>query len=216
MTLTTNKAAVDWTRAELRPRPHNPRRRETFVPVTCPTCGNERWLRPFDARRVERGERAVCRTCQQRAAGSKGYAATTARWGKKCSVKWLREYLLDHPRPTMAAVINILDDLGIPYEREFWLELPGGKVYLIDAVVRGQLAIEADGSYVHSLDKQQAIDAAKRRAIRSEGFDLLVITDQDVAAGRAESMLRAYVGIHTPASIQTHTAPHAARVEIPF
>lgn len=209
-------AMVDWARAELRPRPNNPKRRETFIPVTCPACGNERWLRPFDARRVEQGKRRICRKCQQHEAGVKGYAATTGRWGKKCAVKWLREYLLDHPRPTMAAVVNILDDIGVGYELEFWLELPDGKVYLIDAVVNGYLAVEADGSYVHSLEKQQVLDAAKHDAIRREGFDLLVITEDDVVAGRADAMLREYTnrqarGVRMP---QTTSTPDP--LAIPF
>lgn len=184
---------VDWSRPMSLPRPSNPNRRETFYPVYCPSCNTTRMLRAFDARRVESGTRRVCARCQSIAAGSKGYAATCETHGKKWAVERLRHYLLDHPRPTMQAVINILDTMGTDYEREYWLETDDGNVFLIDAVLPGKKAIEADGTYVHSLDKQRAADERKRSYLQSQGYELLVITDQDVARGEAMNMIQNYI-----------------------
>lgn len=205
---------VDWSRPMSLPRPSNPNRRETFYPVYCPSCNSTRMLRAFDARRVESGTRRVCARCQSIAAGSKGYAATCETHGKKWAVERLRDYLLDHPRPTMQAVIDILDNLGVDYECEYWLETETGNVYLIDAVLPGKKAIEADGTYVHSLDKQRAVDERKRAYLRRRGYELLVITDQDVAAGRAESMIEAYAEVR--AGLCEDASVSYVQVAIPF
>lgn len=206
---------VDWSQPTPRSRPHDPTRRETFYPVRCPSCNNVRMLRAFDARRVEAGTRRVCASCQSRSAGSKGYAATCATHGKKWAVERLRDYLLDHPRPTMQAIINILDNLGVDYECEYWLETETGNVYLIDAVLPGKKAIEADGTYVHSLDKQRAVDERKRAYLRRRGYELLVITDQDVAAGRAEAMIEDYAGVRAGLCEEDAFVSYA-QVAIPF
>lgn len=189
-----DRPLVDWSQTTMMPRPHNPKRRERFYAVRCSKCDGERWLRAFDARRVEQGTRTVCARCQSQAAGSKGYAATRALYGDKWAVECLQAYLLDHPRPTMQAVADILDELGIPHEREYWLE-DGGNVFLIDAMLPGNKAIEADGTYVHSLEKQRLADECKRAVLAARGYELLVVTDQDVAAGRAEAMIRDYAGM---------------------
>ena len=191
-------ALPDYTRAELRPRPHNAARRETFIPVICPLCHGETWLRRHDARKWESGRVQQCGTCQRKAAGRRGYQVTTKRYGEKISVKWLRQYLLENPSSLEVAMMLILADIGITnYSREYWLQTKASgkrrRVYLIDFVLPGYLAIEVNGEYVHSSKEAKRRDMYKQRYIRKSGFKLLVIEEKDIRSGNAIDLVAAFV-----------------------
>lgn len=190
---------IDWKRGELRPAPraNRPDQRETYYPAIC-ICGNERWLKAADARKAE-----LCGICQRRAAGKLGYAAMAAKYGEKWATRHVQAYRRENPSSLETAVAIILDDLGVRYEREFWLATKAhGKkqrVYLLDFMIAGRLAVEVNGAFVHSSDDAQRRDRRKKQLLKRRGYPLLTLTESDIRKGEAESLLVAFLnaqGVH--------------------
>lgn len=178
-------------------RPNSRNRRETFYPVTCPDCLNVRYLRAFDARRVEREQRFVCGVCQRSAAGKRGYVVTTLRYGEKIAVKHCRAWQLANPSRPAQEVARILDLLGVPYQRESWLATKASgkrqRVYLLDFELAGGRVIEVDGEWAHGQPSRIKRDRALRSLLTRRGMPLLRISDRDIHEGRALEMVRAWL-----------------------
>lgn len=148
------------------------------VPVTC-ACGSVRWLTVQDAKRVTK-----CKRCHNQSIARKGYDKVVELYGNKAGVKHVRQHLLDNPSSLEKILTQTLTDLGVSYEREFWLqEYDNSRVFLIDFAVRinGKLRfIEVNGNYVHSYHTER--DALKVDTIARLGYPLLVLGDEDVQA----------------------------------
>lgn len=169
--IATPQNKLDVSRAELRPRPHNPSRRETFYPVTCNRCGSERWLRKNDALKAPE----ICGRCQRSDAGKIGYRVTAQRYGADFAIKFMQQYRLTHPSKPEREVSALLDLLGVDYEREVRLDLEGGDRYLLDFVIRlaGSpcSAIQVNG-WQHTREKVAIRD---RKLAEEIPYPLLVI-----------------------------------------
>lgn len=168
---------------------------ENKYPVTCPECGHVRYLRASDARKAVRKE-SKCTRCTARAKGRLGYAATVARHGKTAAIQHVQAHLIAHPSDLEQRVMRVLDQMGMQYEREVWLQTPAGKIYLIDFVIDGVFAIEVNGDWVHQYHIER--DQRKMNAIRAEGYRLLVMTTGDVQ--NAETILPRYLNITSEAA----------------
>lgn len=74
------------------------------------------------------------------------------------------------------AIAMLLDELGLPY-----IEQKRMGVFLCDFVLKKhRLAIECDGIYWHSTDKQKAKDARKDRWLRNHGYNVLRLSEPDI------------------------------------
>ncbi len=84
-----------------------------------------------------------------------------------------------------------IHDAGLPLPTlQLPLDVPGwGAVRLDLAYPRLRIAIEYDGLAFHSSPEQRARDAARRQALRDNGWLVIVLTQSDLAAGRLEGVL---------------------------
>lgn len=197
---------IDWTRAELRPAPRKSRfQHETFVPCVCPQCGHERWLRPFDARRMEQrlaaGSGGVCKACQRHNRAKRGYAAAVAKYPR---FRWqqidrTRAYRLAHPTRLENMVAAALDQIAPHYTREVALatRAKGRRqtIYICDFYVwRGSqpCIVEVHGRYAHASAEAQRRDRNKRALCKRRRIPLLELREEDIRAGRAADLLRAF------------------------
>ena len=150
------------------------------VKVVCPECGSERWISAARAKK-----NTHCKKCHNKAIARKGYEATLNKHGLKFAVRFLRDYLLEHPSSLEVQVAAMLDGLGVSYEREYHFE-PGtvrtaGKSYLVDFAIycRGTLRfIEVNGFYVHQFHTER--DSLKIQSIDEAGIPVLVLNEADV------------------------------------
>lgn len=147
------------------------------VKVTC-ACGTVRWLSPSAAKRVK-----VCKRCHNRSIARKGYDKVQELYGSKSAIKHLREHLIATPSALERRVMQTLDDLGVAYEREHWLqESEDSRVFLIDFAIHTGGAttrfIEINGAWVHQYHTER--DRIKVETIKAGGYPLLVLEDTDV------------------------------------
>jgi hypothetical protein len=190
---------VDWSHGEIFTRTVKGKpRSETRYPVTCADCGDVRLLKRADIAKLMKkaeasGEPPICGVCQRRNAGAKGWQVTMSRYGAKCAVRHQQQHQIAHPSSLERAIMLLLEDMHQPYVREYWFEDADGHVYLLDFVCVEMKVIEVNGAYVHSLHPDR--DARKLEALRAAGFDVLVIEEADIRAGRAESMIVSFLSV---------------------
>lgn len=144
------------------------------IPVTCPSCGQVRYLEPHHANPL-----TPCKKCHTSRIGKLGYKATVAKHGDQFAIGFVRQYRLDHPSVLERAVMTALDQLGLRYEREYIYQVSPRKVYLIDFVVSAGIDyfIEVNGVvHRYHLDR----DTAKAAAIRAAGYPLIILTQDDI------------------------------------
>jgi very-short-patch-repair endonuclease len=166
--------------------------------ATC-ACGEKRWLKKCDARKVEQGG-ASCRICQRRAAGAKGYATTKAKYGAAFGAKIVQDYRLSHPSSLELQIMAHLESLNVSYQREVIV----CDRWLVDFIIDGQLVIEVDGQYVHS-KRDPNLEAQRRDQIRECGYSLLHLREADVPQSRSLIALFVMENRHV-----TATEPHHA------
>ena len=145
------------------------------VALACPTCGQSRIVRRRDVGRAKQ-----CRRCHLSQIAPLGYAATKERHSEHFVTYLLRQHRLSHPSCLEQIVQAWLDEQGIYYEREYWLEQPD-KVYLVDFILPRGVAVEVNGDYVHRFHAQR--DQRKIEALRFHGFTVVVLTEDDVKSG---------------------------------
>lgn len=156
------------------------------IPVQCPGCLRTRYLRPYDARKVN-----LCRQCQSRAVAGRGGAVTVARHGVRAMVKHQYRYRLANPSNLEIITAVALDLAGYEYEREFWFEIGRGKhpkIYLVDFVIYGAARprfIECNGNYYHA--KHAARDEAKMAAMKRRGWRCYALGDTDILTAQADT-----------------------------
>ena len=184
--MSTSDADI-WERGKTRIRSvKGLRRSEIVYPVECPNCGKERWLKKWDALKAL-ANNCLCYHCSQTEKGRLGWLATTTRWGLKIALQHLRNYRLAHPSNLETEVIAILNELGLPYEREVFCEC-AGRIYLIDFVIDKYLAVEVNGDYFHS--QRQEADARKVRDLKHCGYRVLVLSQAQIQAGQTQAILQ--------------------------
>lgn len=144
----------------------------------------------------------VCKTCACRAAGKKGFAATTKKYGEKISVKHVQAYNLAHPSKLEAEVAGILDTLGVTYQREVWLETKASgrrkHVYLIDFMVYldgREFAIEVQGGFHGRIPEKTRRDRRKKALITRRGYPYLAVHETTIKEGRAEVEILKFLGL---------------------
>ncbi len=93
--------------------------------------------------------------------------------------------------PAESWVRLAVHDAGLPPPTlQLRLDVPGwGAVRLDLAYPRLRIAIEYDGHAFHSSPEQRARDAARRQALRDDGWLVIVLTRTELAAGRLEGVL---------------------------
>lgn len=194
---------IDYARAELRDSLHGARwQLETYVPVVCPACGGERWLRKYDAERaVKRG--STCASCQAAKAGSAGYQVTLAKYGRMFVMQKVREYRLLRITTLELLVARELTRHGVHFSREWLLPTKArGKrerVYILDDALwqpgSGALAgaIEVHGAFVHSKPERIRADKRKRALLKRRKVPLLEIHEDDINEGRMPGMVKSFL-----------------------
>lgn len=148
----------------------------------CPTCGNSRRVRRRDIGRMKQ-----CRRCHLSQIAPKGYAATREKHGEHFAIRFMRLYRLDNPSNLERIVTTWLDGQGVGYEREFTL-FQTDHVFLVDFLIGSRcIAVEVNGDYVHSHHAER--DRQKVEALRSAGFEVVVLSEADVLSGTFASRL---------------------------
>ena len=149
------------------------RRRERRFRVTCDGCGEVRYLKKSDAKKD-----APCYRCACRAKGRKGYRSAVAKHGRETIMEKLRAYRLENPSAPERQFQAMLDEHGLPYEREVMVKTDEGHIYLIDFVIDG-IAIEVNG-WPHQFEDKKARDRIKACAIIKAGYKLLVVPAENL------------------------------------
>ncbi len=173
-------STVDWK---------NPQKRNgrTRYATTC-ACGNVRWLTKSDAKRA-----GDCFQCSQRKKAKLGYKATVAKWGYDSALIHVQAYLLDNPSKGEQAIIQALARSGHQFEREVIFARDENHKALLDFVVYGRYVIEFNGG-CHINHRER--DLYKFNAIRSAGYQLLVLEDHDL--GDLDTILGEFLIDRTP------------------
>ena len=143
------------------------------------TCGNRRILKKCDAKKVEQGG-ASCKLCQAREAGAKGYAKTKAKYGQAFGAKLIQDYRLSHPSSIELQIMAHLESLNVSYQREVIV----CDRWLVDFILDGELVIEVDGEYLHSL-RDPSAESYRRKQIEQCGYPLLQIREADMPQARS-------------------------------
>lgn len=187
--MSTLEAEV-WERGKTRIRYVKGRRRSEIVyPIECPNCANERWLKKWDALKALQNN-CLCYRCSQTEKGRLGWLTTTSKWGAETALQHLRNYRLANPSKLEREVMILLDELGLPYEREVFCNC-AGRIYLIDFVIADSFAIEVNGDYFHS--KRYEADARKAIDLETCGYRVLVLLESQIQVGQASSILQSHL-----------------------
>ena len=153
------------------------------TPSFCPTCGS-----PKSPRSKQ------CQKCHLTEIAPLGYKATEAKFGKKFSVQFVKEYLDKNPSDLEQIVAQWLNALRAEYETNFRFETTYAgidSVYLVDFVVKTGdtvLMIEVDGEWAHQFHAER--DARKSAALAEQGFPLLRLNTTAIQSGEGFQMLR--------------------------
>lgn len=111
----------------------NGKRTETHVPVLCPQCRDERWLKLHDARKAL-AENRPCNYCKRSDAGKAGAKAVIAKYGHSGFMKIMQKSQLGHLPSSELALAEMLDEAlphGFRYvQQEIWYGS-----YIIDFVI---------------------------------------------------------------------------------
>lgn len=177
-TVVTRGSTVDWS------NPQKVNGRTKFA-VTC-TCGRVRWLVKKDARYVEQHQ-SPCYHCAQKIKAKLGFEANVEKYGWKFAVRRCQQHQIAHPEPSEVVLGMILNNLGLEYVVQYWLETKSSgrekRVYLVDAMIvhRGQLvlAIEINGG-CHILPRKQEAQKRKLALLKRRGIPALVIDSTDM------------------------------------
>ncbi len=136
----------------------NPLRRGTV-------CGNRRYLRISDARRVK-----MCESCAQRLKGKKGYAAATKTVNALGYETLPSAYLSKHLSRGESAVVLALNQAGVLFQQN--VRVPNcQRQWLMDIFVQPNLCVEIDDPWVHA--KCVELDDQKEADLRAAGIQLL-------------------------------------------
>lgn len=92
----------------------NLKRRESFVPIECPTCGESRWLALPNARRALK-ENRPCISCSSR----EKYRAVIARYGNKIKEKILAAIVARPLNRIERRVNDLIDEAIEPLDLSF-------------------------------------------------------------------------------------------------
>lgn len=189
-----------------RPRAGRPDKWEWYVPAKCPTCGEWRDIPRYHARRFRddmlEGNLHVCGKCQRSFAGSIGMAVALERHP---DLKWKlfdagRQRRLENPSSLEKVLMEVLNDLRVNYQREaYWqASTDEGWIYTADFFIRssgGDVAVEANGDYWHSLPRQKVRDRRKRTFFSRRGIRLVELSETQITSGEAREILIAVLNI---------------------
>lgn len=173
MTWTTlsNGQQIDYERGEVRTKKNG--EAETYYPVMC-LCGRERYTRKWHAEHAD-----SCKFCR----GEKGFSALAEKVGKTHAINTLRRngraHRLANPSSLEMKVVDILDQIGVHYSREFIWEDSQGYLQTADFIVCERLIIEVGCDWTHGEDRRP-YDAAKIRQLQRMGFTVLAMTPADL------------------------------------
>jgi len=96
---------------------------------------------------------------------------------RACNARWhCRRRRVVSPTGIEIALQSALSSLGIAFEAEFAL----GKFNIDIAIPSKKIAVEADGTYWHSLAKQKIADARKNAFLRSQGWIVMRFTEIEI------------------------------------
>ncbi len=158
---------VDWNHPEIHIRPSGQRRKR--YQCTCLVCGHTRWLEKNDAQKAEEKD---CFKCSQTKKAPKGFKAAVAKHGVGFGLDKLSAYRMAHPSSLEVEMMNILDEMQLPYHREVRIENK-----LVDFLLDDRHVIEVNGD-IHKFKVAQ--DTHKAHVLREAGYKLLVIRDADM------------------------------------
>lgn len=171
---------IHWSSAQLMPKPRkrSPHGMEMKYLVICQECGYERWLCKNDANQA--CINGACRRCHSREQGKANYA----KYGYRMA-ETLRNYRLMNPSSLELAVMQSLDALSLPYEREIAFTTVKGFQTYIDFKVFGKALfyIEANGNYYHD-DSRSERDTCLKASLDLLDKPLLIVTDTDFYTDR--------------------------------
>ena len=190
---TQQLSSVDWDHPQQQKRTVKGKDRQVTVYVVtclnhCPDgnlCGNMRFLTGSDARKAGK-----CFRCAQIEKAPKGYRGLIEKRGPEFAIEKVQAHQLAHPSRPTSRIIDLLNQMGVQYEREVLLKYEDRR-YLLDFVVNGHSVIEVDGQWVHSHHQQR--DQRKHNAIRNAGYRLLPLSDQDL--NRAGAIISDYLDL---------------------
>lgn len=124
----------------------------TRVKMSCEMCGKEVW--------VKRAKVSEFRFCSRRCQGS----YTSKQWPHESSIEQALQSEFIHR--------------NIPFEAQYAIG-----PYVVDfAFPESRLAVEADGTYWHGNDKQQAKDRRKNGFLKKTGWNVLRLGEKDIKA----------------------------------
>lgn len=175
---------IHWNEAELVliPRSNRKSTNEVKYPVTCSVCGYRRLLKKGDANKA--AQHGSCKKCHCRANGVK----TISKHGKRIA-KTLRTIRMNCPSSLETLVMQALDALDLPYEREVLFDLCNGREAYIDFKVQGKadFFLEANGFYYHG-ESRAGRDGCLLQSCHILGIPLLIIHDLDPYTGAINSL----------------------------
>lgn len=141
-----------WNRRRLLPRRNSPRR-ETHVPILCPRCNQERWLKTFDAKKAIAEER-ICGTCHAVDSGRAGYRVTVRKLGRKGILELIAKTQREKPSRPELVMMELLDE-ALPPGFEYKTQVVFSDWIIDFVVLQGDsthLFIEVNG-YHHKLHR---------------------------------------------------------------
>ncbi len=141
------------------------------------------------AKQFTRASQQFARSHVSRAAcqrnGARGAAVTRARYGDAfLHVKWTA-WKRAHPSPGEQAVIAVLDDLGLGYEREARFDTSLRTVDFRVHAPHAQKMIEVFGEPHFRFADAAARDEDKLRTLWALGFEVLVISHEQICQTRS-------------------------------
>jgi hypothetical protein len=129
--------------------------------------------------------------------GRKGWDKTLTEHGPDVAYEGARQYRLKHPSKPEQAMMKILDQMKIEYEREMRVFSLEGRatLYSMDFYLkRTHQAIEVD-SGVHDIDPKRSARqwAEKQRLLEGVQIPVLVVHTRDIKSGLAASMVDKFI-----------------------
>ena len=138
--------------------------------------------------------------------GRKGFRATAERHGVERAHERAREYRLAHPSAPEQLLMRRLLDLGLlpgrDYQREYQEPFAGPHGYCLDfAFLTSGKAVEVDGQgRLYSLHpERRGREAQRLRDLEEIGWQVLVLTDEELASPDVTERLVIFLGLESEA-----------------